>query len=200
MKKAQDILEKVKEMKSGVIGNARISVQSSIDTAVSSVSSQLLICFTVIIQSRYNNPTGFQLRDQNPQRHYISPPPVNGKDFKKLADALQNQSWFMKIRCTYQVVSVLLQKNDTKLWVWLTVHHFHFRKWTLHLGDTLRQLLAPSFFPLLCTSLSDSTNTGADDTHGRRWSDFRARQFPASCRTSIFPSKNICWLAKTAWT
>lgn len=91
MKKAQDILEKVKEMKSGVIGNARISVQSSIDTAVSSVSSQLLICFTLIIQSCYNNLTVFQLRDQNPQRHYIRPP-VNGKDFKKLADALQNQS------------------------------------------------------------------------------------------------------------
>lgn len=41
MKKAQDILEKVKEMKSGVIGNTRISMQSSIDTAVSSIPSTL---------------------------------------------------------------------------------------------------------------------------------------------------------------
>ena len=45
MKKAQDILEKVKEMKSGVIGNTRISMQSSIDTAVSSVSFQLIYLF-----------------------------------------------------------------------------------------------------------------------------------------------------------
>ena len=45
MKKAQDILEKVEEMKSGVIGNTRISMQSSIDTAVSSVSFQLIYLF-----------------------------------------------------------------------------------------------------------------------------------------------------------
>ena len=38
MMKAQEILEKIKEMKSGVIGNTRIAVQSSIDTTVSTVS------------------------------------------------------------------------------------------------------------------------------------------------------------------
>lgn len=41
MMKAQEILEKIKEMKSGVIGNTRIAVQSSIDTTVSTVPPTL---------------------------------------------------------------------------------------------------------------------------------------------------------------
>ena len=73
MKKAQDILEKVEEMKSGVIGNTRISMQSSIDTAVSSVSFQLLICFSLIILSCCNTLRGCGSEDK-PHRDIISDP------------------------------------------------------------------------------------------------------------------------------
>lgn len=86
MKKAQDILEKVKEMKSGVIGNTRISMQSSIDTAVSSVSFQLIYLFcpyytiTTTHHAVIFTPPGIQLRGQSSQRHYIRLC-VNGKGF-----------------------------------------------------------------------------------------------------------------------
>lgn len=39
MRKAQDILEKIREMKSGVIGDTRIAVQASVDSTISTVST-----------------------------------------------------------------------------------------------------------------------------------------------------------------
>jgi len=38
MRKAQEILKKIKEMKSGVMGDTRIAVQASVDSTLSTVS------------------------------------------------------------------------------------------------------------------------------------------------------------------
>ena len=39
MRKAQEVLEKIKEMKSGIIGSTKIAVQASVESTVSTVST-----------------------------------------------------------------------------------------------------------------------------------------------------------------
>lgn len=48
MKKAQEILKKIKEMKSGVIGDKRIAVQTGVSSTMSTVS---IVSTTVLEES-----------------------------------------------------------------------------------------------------------------------------------------------------